>query len=91
MRYFVFRIDTVPAGEPYDLTRFVNETQFLDDFHEVSRALDSFLNGAGYGNASSAEEGKPDAKFFLRNDKIRKAAEEYERTLQNHDHATAVQ
>ena len=91
MRYFGFRIDTVPAWESYSVSRLVFEADLLKNFHEVSRALDSFLNGAGYGNASTTEEGPPDAKYYLTNDRVRKAAEEYERTLQSRDRESAVQ
>ena len=44
MRYFGFRLDNVPAWEPYDWQRFQNETAFLDHFDKRSNCLYSFLN-----------------------------------------------
>ena len=48
MRYFGQRLDTVPQWETYDWNRFLNETTFLKNFHDQSRCLDSFMNGAHY-------------------------------------------
>jgi len=76
MRYFGLRLDTVPRWEDMDWKRFQNETIFLEQFHEESRCLDSFLNASdtpSNGSASSAEV----AKLYLTNDKIRKACEHY--------------
>jgi S1-C subfamily serine protease len=51
MRYFGLRLDTVPKWEVYDPAQFLAETTFLKNFHDQSRCLDSFLNGAQYEKA----------------------------------------
>ena len=77
MRYFGYRIDTVPSWEPYDWKRYLNETTFLKEFHKQSRYLDSFLNGARYEKAHLAQAGDgagpPDSKFYLSDEKLRTA------------------
>jgi len=84
MRYFGLRIDTVPAWQSYDLHGFVQETLFLQTFHNESRALDSYLNGArNTGPSPVPEEGALDAKYFLTNDKIRKANEDCQAEAQS--------
>jgi S1-C subfamily serine protease len=81
VRYFGLRIDTVPSWETYDPARFQNETLFLKAFHETSRALDSYLNGARYEKArltsENIEEGEPNSKYYLKNDKIRAVDQEF--------------
>jgi hypothetical protein len=44
MRYFGLRLDTVPSWQPFTWLRFENETEFLHEFHERSKCLDSYLN-----------------------------------------------
>ncbi len=76
MRYFGLRLDTVPKWETYDWNRFLAETTFLKDFHEKSRCLDSFMNGAAYEKArlaSADENGPPNSRYYLRNEKIEAA------------------
>jgi len=80
MRYFGLRVDTVPKWEPYEWSRFLNETTFLKEFHDQSRCLDSFMNGAGYEKAhvvSTDEFGHPDSHYYLKNDKIQTASDTY--------------
>jgi hypothetical protein len=80
MRYFGLRLDTVPNWEAYDWNRFLNETTFLKDFHEQSRCLDSYMNGAGYEKAhlvSTDEYGHPDSHYYLKNEKILTARDNY--------------
>jgi TPR repeat protein len=81
MRYFGFRIDTVPKWETYDWNRFLNETAFLKQFHLDSRCLDSLLNGARYEQAhvtgQDANEGPPNSKFYLQNEKLRESIESF--------------
>lgn len=68
MRYFGLRLDTVPKWEIYDWRELLNETAFLDQFHEQSRRLDSYLN---------ARPGTADARLYLSDDKIRSAEESF--------------
>jgi hypothetical protein len=80
MRYFGLRIDTVPTWEVLDWDRFLTETTFLKNFHDQSRCLDSFLNGARYEKehlASTDENGPPSAQYYLRNDKLVLAHDNY--------------
>lgn len=91
-RYFGLRIDTVPAWENYDQGGFLQQTLFLKEFHEQSRALDSFINGTGYEHANIAsEEGAPDSKYFYQNDKVRKVADNFRRTRETRDEQSALQ
>jgi hypothetical protein len=80
MRYFGLRLDTVPRWEPYDWKRFLSETTFLKNFHDQSRCLDSFMNGASYEKAhvvSDDEFGNPDSQYYLRDDKIEQAYDNF--------------
>jgi S1-C subfamily serine protease len=81
MRYFGYRIDTVPQWETYDWNRYLTETIFLKNFQEQSRELDSFLNGATYEKQHAAvagdEGGPPDAHYYLRNPKIGSVSDTY--------------
>jgi S1-C subfamily serine protease len=80
MRYFGLRLDTVPQWETYDRDRFLIETTFLKNFHDLSRCLDSFINGADYEKAhlvSTDEYGHPDSQYYLRNEKIETARDNY--------------
>ena len=80
MRYFGLRLDTVPKWKVYDWNRFLSETTFLKNFHDQSRCLDSFINGAGYEKAhlvSADEYGHPDSHYYLRNEKIQAAHDNY--------------
>jgi S1-C subfamily serine protease len=82
MRYFAERIDTVPAWETYDLSRFLAETTFLHDFHKQSRMLDSMLNGLRYEQAhlpvTTGDEGYlPSSRVFLNDPHLRALSETY--------------
>ncbi len=88
MRYFGLRIDTVPKWEPYDWSRFLNETTFLKNFHDQSRCLDSFMNGASYEKAhlvSTDEFGHPDSHYYLKNEKIQTASDTYHKLTTDTD------
>ena len=72
------RIDTVSDWRPYNQFQFLTETLFLRDFHELNRALDSFINGNGYGHATiTSDDGPPDAKFYLGDDKVKALADKF--------------
>ena len=73
MRYFSLRIDTVPQWEAYDWGVFLQQTTFINNFHDTSRCLDSFMNGARYekaGVVSTDEYGPPNAMYYLKNEKL---------------------
>ena len=80
MRYFGLRLDTVPQWEAYDWNRYLNETTFLKNFHDQSRCLDSYMNGANYEKAHLAagdENSPPNAQYYLRNEKLETAHENF--------------
>jgi hypothetical protein len=89
MRYFGLRIDTVPKWETYDWNRFLTETLFLRNFHEMSRSLDSVLNGSRYERAnvpvSNTDADFPSSHYFLRNDRIKALMEDYHQRTANAD------
>ena len=73
IRYFGLRADTVPAWDVYDWNTFITQTTFLKNFHELSRCLDSFMNGARYEKAhlaSAGDSGPPNSQYFTRSEKI---------------------
>ena len=82
MRYFGFRLDTVPKWEPYDWAQFLNQTTFINNFHDLSRCLDSFMNGARYEQAHVAtgdENGPPNVTYYEKNSKLVEAHDNYHR------------
>jgi hypothetical protein len=88
MRYFGLRLDNVPNWETYDWNRFLRETTFLRNFHQVSRCLDSYLNGDDYEKkhkATSDEDGPPDGHYYLHNEKLTIAENNYHRLATNAD------
>jgi hypothetical protein len=66
--YFGLRFDTAPTWEAYDPARYQSETALLDQFHQQSRDLDSYLNsGPGSEDGSSSSSSLPyqnDAKIM---------------------------
>jgi len=88
MRYFGMRLDTVPQWQSYDWTQFLNETSFIDNFHDLSRCLDSFLNGARYDKnhlATGEEYGPPTALYYVKNAKLVQAHDNYHRLTADAD------
>ncbi|HEX4141382.1 MAG TPA: serine protease [Candidatus Methylacidiphilales bacterium] len=76
------RVDTVPKWEAYDWAQFLQQTTFLNNFHDLSRCLDSFMNGARYEQervATSDEYGPPNAMYYLKNTKLVEAHEDFHR------------
>ena len=65
MRYFAYRLDTVPGWEPLDLKRLQAEAAFIDAFDQRSRALDCFLN--------APDDDKPEDIVWKDDEKIVKA------------------
>ncbi len=88
MRYFGLRLDTVPKWEPYDWSQFLIQTNFLGKFHDVSRCLDSYMNGARYERAqiaTSDENGPPNVMYYLKNQKLVEAHDNYHRMTTDAD------
>ena len=69
MRYFGLRLDTVSAWVALDFRRFQNESIFLDQFDERTRALDSYLN--------APDDKKPEDNLWRKDEKIVKANNNY--------------
>lgn len=90
MRYFGFRIDTVPKWETYDWNRFQNETVFLRNFAEISRCLDSYLNGEDYEKrqiAGNDEDSPPGSLYYHRNEKIQRAEDNFHKLSTDADNS----
>jgi len=88
IRYFGLRIDTVPKWETYDWAQFLGQTAFINNFHDVSRCLDSFMNGAHYEQAhvASADEfGPPNALYYTKNAKLVAAHDNFHRLTADAD------
>lgn len=68
--YFGLRLDTVTNWETYDWKRLAIETEFLDEFHQRSRCLDSYLNGRNNDN-------RPIGKLWQSDDKIKTANDNF--------------
>jgi hypothetical protein len=87
VRYFGLRVDTVPSWEPYDMARYQNETLFLDQFHEQSRRLDSYLNSSSAtdSNNSDPDNGVPSSKLYLTDEKICKAQDDFSSAVNGAD------
>jgi S1-C subfamily serine protease len=82
MRYFGLRLDNVPKWETLDWKQYLGETKYLDEFHEATRCLDSFLNGAHYERehtASNEEDGDPPANYYKNSDKLVALEDNYHR------------
>jgi hypothetical protein len=82
MRYFGLRVDTVPKWEAYDWPQFLDETTFISNFHDLSRCLDSLMNGAAYERAHLAtgdEYGPPNSQYYQKNPKIVAAHDNFHR------------
>jgi hypothetical protein len=68
MRYFGLRLDSVSRWDPYTWPRFNNETTFLNQFHERSKCLDSYLNT---GTKDVTDWGL----YYLKDEKVKEANE----------------
>jgi hypothetical protein len=82
MRYFALRLDTVPQWESFDAARFLAETTFLEQFHQQSRCLDSYLNSSdktdsGASSNDDDENEHPNSKLYLTDAKIVKADDQF--------------
>jgi S1-C subfamily serine protease len=71
MRYFGLRLDNVGTWEPFTWARFENETEFLDEFHERSKCLDSYLNTASNDTTTWGLYCLRDEKIKAANDELR--------------------
>ena len=91
MRYFALRIDTVPSWIPIDPRQFQIETEFLDQFHEQSRRLDSYLNTSSSNQPQNASSGSDDSKLYLNDSKIMKANDSFEQDVSGSDTAGRIE
>ena len=74
------RLDTVPQWIACPWNQFNTETKFLDDFHQHSRCLDSYLNGDSDHNGSNT-------KIFLTDEKIKSANDTFVQEAAESDRA----
>lgn len=89
MHYFGLRLDTVTAWVPIDWQRFQNESAFLDDFHQESRCLDSYLNSSNIGG--DGQDTASAANLYHSNEKITKANDDYLQQSTGSDAAQRLQ
>ena len=84
--YFGLRFDNVPAWETYNLAQFESETSFLQQFHDTTRALDSYVNGRLRDHdPAMGVRVEPDTRFFMKNAKIRGAHENFRQLANDAD------
>ncbi len=89
MRYFALRLDTVQTWEAYDQASFLNQTTFLDQFHEQSLRLDSYLNPPKTPNAATADSDN-DSKLYLSDERIVKARDDFASHVDNSDTSSKI-
>ena len=90
MRYFGLRLDTVPSWVPLDWRQFQIETTFLDQFHDESCNLDSFLNASKNTDGSTASSSE-DSRPYLNDKKIMSARDDFIKQSSGTDGAQRVQ
>lgn len=75
--YFGLRLEGVKSWETYDGAKYLNETLLLQQVHEDTRSLDSFLHGKRHRGSNPDVEGPPDSRFFLNNSTLHRAYDSY--------------
>jgi S1-C subfamily serine protease len=91
MRYFGLRIDTVTNWIPIDSRTFQNETAFLDQFHQQSLRLDSFLNRQDHNGPANGNTSSSDANLYQQDEKIMKACDSYRQQASGADTAQQLE
>jgi S1-C subfamily serine protease len=84
MRYFGMRLDNVPSWVPIDSNRLQNEGAFLDDFHHLSKCLDSYLN-------SSDKDNSEFSSFYKSEDQIMKANDHFRQNVTGSDTSQRIE
>jgi hypothetical protein len=78
--FYALRLKGVAGWELLDLGRFLTETQFLKDFHETTRCLDSYLNGRRHRSYGlDGADGPPDSHYYANNAKLVSASDTYKK------------
>jgi hypothetical protein len=76
----------VAGWQPLDLAQFNNESTILENFHDTTRCLDSFLNGHRHrNNTPNFGGGAPDSKYYTHNAQLSAAADSYHRLANDAD------
>jgi len=85
--YFGLMLTNVPAWEPLDLVKFQNEATFLKNFHNTTRCLDSYLNGARRPKEEppASSYGPPDSRTYKSNADILAANDTFHRLAADWD------
>jgi len=81
MRYFGFRIDTVPKWEPYDWPQFLAESKQIDDFRTRSIALWSYLNHLDTIGSKTPPAKSLDTTSYLEDERLRSADLDWQSAL----------
>jgi hypothetical protein len=86
--YYGLRLKSVAGWEPLALDVFQSETAFLQQFHETTRCLDSYLNGHRHrsANGNSGPAGPPDNRYYSNNAKLVSDADTYKKFASGADH-----
>ncbi len=77
--YFGLLLNNVPKWEPLDPAAFDRESKVLKDFHNTTRCLDSYLNGARRPKEQPAASpyGPPDSRTYKSNAQIVAASDTF--------------
>ena len=76
--FFGVTLKDVAGWEALDLGRFSTESGFLQDFHDTTRCLDSYLNGRRRRPYNpQGPDGAPDSQYYAKNAQIAAAADTY--------------
>lgn len=76
--YYAVPLRDVAGWEPLDLAHFADETAFLQNFHDTTRCLDSYLNGRRPRPMNPRfSESPPDNQYYTKNARIQAASDTY--------------
>jgi hypothetical protein len=84
--YYGLLLRDVAGWEPLDLAQFNSESSLLQNFHDTTRCLDSYLNGRHRRpNAPQLTGGPPDSKYYTQNAQLAAASDSYHKLANDAD------
>jgi hypothetical protein len=75
--FYGLRVGGVTKWETYDPARFLQETTFLQRFHDTTHSLDAFLNGRQHHYYGMGQDQVTDDKFYQNCVKLRSALDNF--------------
>jgi hypothetical protein len=85
--YYGLLLKDVAGWETLDLGRFADESSTIQDFHDTTRCLDSYLNGRRRRNSNPQfQSGPPDSQYYTKNARIQAAVDSYKKLAADADH-----